>query len=64
MALEMRIECERCGNPLEPDGPARIWSYECHVLRRVCRLDGERVPELRRRARHAAAAHADVTLTG
>jgi len=29
MALEMRFECERCGKPLEPDGPARICSYEC-----------------------------------
>ena len=29
MAIEMRFECERCGKPLEPDGPARICSYEC-----------------------------------
>ena len=29
MALELRTECERCGAALEPDGDARICSYEC-----------------------------------
>ena len=29
MALEMRTTCERCGATLEPDGEARICSYEC-----------------------------------
>jgi hypothetical protein len=29
MALEMRGECERCGAALQPDGEARICSFEC-----------------------------------
>ncbi len=29
MSLEMRTECERCGVPLTPNGPAAICSYEC-----------------------------------
>ena len=29
MALEMRTSCERCGTELQPDGEARICSYEC-----------------------------------
>jgi len=29
MALEMRSVCERCGAALEPDGEARICSFEC-----------------------------------
>jgi hypothetical protein len=29
MALEMRAECERCGNAIAPDGVARICSFEC-----------------------------------
>ena len=29
MSLEMRVECERCGTPLAPDGAACICSYEC-----------------------------------
>ena len=27
--LDMRPACERCGKPLQPDGDARICSYEC-----------------------------------
>ena len=29
MALELRTECERCGEGLEPDGKAFICSFEC-----------------------------------
>lgn len=29
MALEMRPVCERCNEPLQPDGEAWICSYEC-----------------------------------
>ena len=29
MALEMRTVCERCGAALQPDGAARICSFEC-----------------------------------
>ena len=29
MALEMRTTCERCGEALATDGPARICSFEC-----------------------------------
>ncbi|MEV6972712.1 DUF1272 domain-containing protein [Kitasatospora sp. NPDC093806] len=29
MALEMRVNCERCEVSLTPDAPASICSYEC-----------------------------------
>jgi len=29
MALELRMECERCGAPLAADGEAFICSFEC-----------------------------------
>jgi uncharacterized protein len=29
LVLEMRMECERCRTALQPDGGARICSYEC-----------------------------------
>jgi uncharacterized protein len=29
LVLEMRMECERCRTALQPDGEARICSYEC-----------------------------------
>jgi uncharacterized protein len=29
LVLEMRLECERCRTVLQPDGEARICSYEC-----------------------------------
>jgi uncharacterized protein len=29
VSLEMRVECERCGATLAPDGAARICSHEC-----------------------------------
>jgi hypothetical protein len=56
MALEMRTECERCGRPLEPDGEARICSYECTFcvecaksMAGVCpNCGGELVPRPRR----------------
>ena len=56
MALEMRGECERCGRPLEPDGAARICSYECtfcvdcaDAMDGVCpNCGGELVPRPRR----------------
>jgi hypothetical protein len=56
MALEMRTECERCGRPLEPDGEARICSYECtfcvgcaEAMDSVCpNCGGELVPRPRR----------------
>jgi uncharacterized protein len=56
MALEMRTECERCGRRLEPDGPARICSYECtfcaecaEAMDGVCpNCGGELVPRPRR----------------
>jgi hypothetical protein len=56
MALEMRTECERCGRPLEPDGAARICSYECtfcdecaEAMDSVCpNCGGELVPRPRR----------------
>jgi uncharacterized protein len=56
MALEMRSECERCRRPLEPDGPARICSYECtfcvecaESLESACpNCGGELVPRPRR----------------
>ena len=43
MALEMRSECERCGKPLEPDGPARICSYECTFCARCTDEELDRV---------------------
>jgi hypothetical protein len=33
MALEMRMECERCGAALAPDDDAVICSYECTFCR-------------------------------
>jgi uncharacterized protein len=56
MSLEMRAECERCGAPLAPDGPAVICSYECtfcggcgEALEHVCpNCGGELVPRPRR----------------
>ena len=56
MALEMRAECERCGCPLAPEGPARICSYECTfcaecaaAMDGVCpNCGGELVPRPRR----------------
>jgi hypothetical protein len=56
MALEMRTECERCGRPLDPDGPARICSYECtfcvdcaEAMASTCpNCGGELVPRPRR----------------
>ena len=33
MALEMRMECERCGAGLAEDGDAAICSYECTFCR-------------------------------
>ncbi len=36
--LEMRSECERCGQALTPDGPAAICSYECTFCH-SCRED-------------------------
>ena len=56
MALELRTQCERCGRPLEPDGPARICSYECtfcvecaDAMDAVCpNCGGELVPRPRR----------------
>jgi hypothetical protein len=58
MALELRAECERCGRPLEPDGQARICSYECtfcpecaDALDATCpNCGGELVPRPRRAA--------------
>jgi hypothetical protein len=58
MALEMRAACERYGQPLEPDGPARICSYECtfcaacaEAMDGVCpNCGGELVPRPRRAA--------------
>jgi hypothetical protein len=29
VSLELRLECERCGAALAPDGEAYICSYEC-----------------------------------
>jgi hypothetical protein len=54
--LEMRVECERCGAALEPDGPARICSHECtfcavcaEAMDDVCpNCSGELVPRPRR----------------
>jgi hypothetical protein len=56
MALEMRLECERCGTPLAADGDARICSYECtfcpsctESMLSVCpNCGGELVPRPRR----------------
>ena len=58
MSLEMRVECERCGATLEPDGPARICSHECtfcaacaEAMDDVCpNCSGELVPRPRRTA--------------
>lgn len=43
MALETRMECERCGVALGPDANARICSYECtfctacaEAMRSIC----------------------------
>lgn len=52
----MRTECERCGARLDPDGEARICSYECtfcpacaKALDDVCPNNGgELVPRPRR----------------
>ena len=52
----MRTECERCGARLDPDGEARICSYECtfcpacaKALDDVCpNCGGELVPRPRR----------------
>ncbi|MFE6685066.1 DUF1272 domain-containing protein [Streptomyces sp. NPDC057743] len=59
MALEMRELCERCTTAvLDPDGPARICSYECSFciacsqeMGHICpNCGGELVPRPRRRA--------------
>ncbi len=58
MALELRLECERCGAALAPDGDARICSYECtfcpacaESMEHVCpNCSGELVPRPRRAA--------------
>lgn len=57
MALEMRAVCERCGAALDPDGPARICSFECtfcipctEAMKGVCpNCGGELVPRPRRK---------------
>jgi hypothetical protein len=56
MALEMRSECERCGDALASDGDARICSFECTFcvscsdsMAGVCpNCGGELVPRPRR----------------
>jgi hypothetical protein len=56
MALELHTECERCGRHLEPDGQARICSYECTfcvecaaAMKSTCpNCGGELVPRPRR----------------
>ena len=56
MSLEMRSECERCGQPLAADGVAFICSHECTFcaecadgLENVCpNCSGELVPRPRR----------------
>jgi len=58
MALEMRGECERCGEALEPGGEALICSYECTFcpacgaeMGHVCpNCGGELVPRPKRSA--------------
>jgi uncharacterized protein len=57
MALEMRVECERCHAPLTPDGAALICSYECtfcptcaaEAAHRCPNCGGELVPRPRRK---------------
>jgi uncharacterized protein len=57
MALEMKTACERCGAALEPDGPARICTFECTFcvdcadgMENVCpNCGGELVARPRRR---------------
>jgi hypothetical protein len=57
MALEMRASCERCNEPLAPDGAAFICSYECTfcpgctgAMDAVCpNCGGELVPRPRRK---------------
>ncbi|HEV7590981.1 MAG TPA: DUF1272 domain-containing protein [Longimicrobium sp.] len=58
MALEMRTECEKCGNATAADGGAFICSYECtfcpecaQAMNAVCpNCGGELVPRPRRQA--------------
>jgi hypothetical protein len=58
VALEMRGVCERCGTPLEANGPAAICSYECtfcvecaEEMEHVCpNCGGDLVPRPRRAA--------------
>jgi hypothetical protein len=61
VALEMRVVCERCGAALDPDGPARICSFECtfcvpctEAMKGVCpNCRGELVPRPRRKKKSA-----------
>ena len=62
MALEMRESCERCAASLPHGAEAFICSYECTFCRRLLGGARERLPELRRRARAAAAANGCLSL--
>ena len=55
MALELRTACERCGADARPTAPRGDLLVRVHVLPGVRRGARARLPELRRRARPAAA---------
>ena len=56
MALAMKDACERCATPLPlTSADARICSYECTFCAECATAMDERCPNLRRRARRAAA---------